>query len=101
MNSIRLAHNFSQSSRGLISRHFSRGAIPTTASVELGGYKIMGMPHLSTSSMKWGYRKKYWLSDPSTYPLLAALGFATGLCTGFGIYFLGSSPDVQISPIKR
>jgi len=47
MSSLHLAHRISKNSHGLISRHFSRGVIPTTASVEFGGYKVMGMPHLS------------------------------------------------------
>jgi hypothetical protein len=45
--------------------------------------------------------KKNWLSDPSTYPLLAALGGAVTLCTGFGISFLLKSPDVRISSLKK
>ena len=84
-----------------IQRFFSHGAIPTTSSVESGGYKVMGLNHLSTPAMRAEYRKKTWLSDPSTYPLIFCLGGATAMCTGFGIYFLCTAPDVQISPVKR
>jgi NADH-ubiquinone reductase complex 1 MLRQ subunit len=45
--------------------------------------------------------KKNWLSDPSTYPLLVALGSAVALCTGFGFSFLMKSPDVRISSVKK
>ena len=45
--------------------------------------------------------KKAWLNDPSTYPLIVVLGAAAGLCSGFGIYFLTTSKDVQINPQRR
>lgn len=51
--------------------------------------------------MRSQYRKANWLSDPATYPLIACLGGAMALCSGFGIYFLMTAPDVQISPLKR
>jgi len=49
---------------------------------------------------KYSFRKA-WFSDPATYPLIAVLGAACGLCSGFGIYFISSSKDVRISPQKR
>jgi hypothetical protein len=54
-----------------------------------------------TPSMRWTYRKKNWLSQPETYPLLAILGGAGVFVAGFITYFLITAPDVQISPIKR
>ena len=51
--------------------------------------------------MKWAYRQKHWLSDPASYPLIAILAAAGCFCTGFGVYFLGTAQDVQISPLKR
>jgi hypothetical protein len=51
--------------------------------------------------MRAQYRKNYWLSDPATYPLIVCLGGAMCLCSGFGLYFLTTAPDVQISPLKR
>mmetsp|Transcript_26433 Transcript_26433/g.31189 ORF Transcript_26433/g.31189 Transcript_26433/m.31189 type:complete len:98 (-) Transcript_26433:305-598(-) len=45
--------------------------------------------------------KKTWLSDPATYPLIAVLGIATGLCSGFGFWFLLNNPDVRLNPQKR
>ena len=53
------------------------------------------------SSMRSAYRAKYWLSDPGSYPIIAILGGAMCFCTGFGLYFLSSAPDVQIAPAKR
>lgn len=44
---------------------------------------------------------KNWLSDPSTYPLIATLGVAMGLCGGVAVYFLTSCKDVQIDTTKR
>lgn len=51
--------------------------------------------------MKWAYRQKHWLSDPASYPLIAILAGAGLFCTGFGVHFLTTAPDVQISPLKR
>lgn len=51
--------------------------------------------------MRWAERKTNWLSDPASYPLIAILGAAGVFCSGFGIYFLATAPDVQISPLKR
>ncbi|POM63446.1 mitochondrial protein [Phytophthora palmivora] len=36
-----------------------------------------------------------WLSDPSTYPLLTALGVATAMCLSMGVRHLTTSPDVK------
>ncbi|KAI9990751.1 hypothetical protein PInf_018316 [Phytophthora infestans] len=36
-----------------------------------------------------------WFSDPSTYPLLAALGVATVMCAATGVRHLTTSPDVK------
>eukprot|EP01082_Thalassiosira_pseudonana_P013651 g12298.t1 g12298 contig6:1649790-1650416(+) len=101
MNSL-VARTISQRSQAMVaSRFLSGGPIPTSSVVESGGFKVLGMPHLSTSAMKSQYRKVHWLSDPATYPLLVCLGAAGALCSGFGIYFLATAPDVQISPLKR
>ncbi|KAL9186170.1 hypothetical protein ACHAXT_005408 [Thalassiosira profunda] len=100
MNSFRIARAVSQ--RGATARFSSKaGTIPTSSTIEVGGTKVMGLPHLSTSSMKWAERQKYWLSDPSCYPLIGILGATGCFVTGFIVYFLTTAPDVQISPIKR
>ncbi|KAE8904940.1 hypothetical protein PF005_g17289 [Phytophthora fragariae] len=36
-----------------------------------------------------------WLSDPSTYPLLAAIGVASIMCLSTGVRHLTASPDVK------
>ncbi|KAG7383132.1 hypothetical protein PHYPSEUDO_004004 [Phytophthora pseudosyringae] len=36
-----------------------------------------------------------WLGDPSTYPLLAAMGVAAALCLSTGVRHLTTSPDVK------
>ena len=56
---------------------------------------------LQTSSMKWAYNQKHWLSDQGSYPLIAILAGTGCFVTGFIGYFTASSPDVQISPLKR
>ncbi|RLN47972.1 hypothetical protein BBJ29_009883 [Phytophthora kernoviae] len=38
-----------------------------------------------------------WLSDPSTYPLLAAISVAAVLCVSTGVRHLTSSPDVKFN----
>lgn len=97
-----LARNLSKRSQTLVtSRFLSKGAIPTSSAVEVDGTKVLGLPHLTTSNMRWAERQKNWLSDPATYPLVGILGAACCFCTGFGIYFLTVAPDVQISPLKR
>lgn len=100
MNSFQLAARRTQA---LASRRFfSKGSsIPTSSAVEVDGVKVVGLPHLSTSSMKWAYRQKHWLSDPASYPLIAILGGAGCFAAGFIIYFTATSPDVQVSPLKR
>ena len=45
--------------------------------------------------------KKTWLSDPATYPIIAVLGTATGLCSGFGLWFVLNNPDVRVNPKRR
>jgi len=45
--------------------------------------------------------RKNWLSDPSTYPLLVALGSAVALCAGVGFSCLAYSPDVRIAADKK
>jgi hypothetical protein len=45
--------------------------------------------------------KNNWLSDISTYPVMAALGFALAMAGGFGISFLVNSPDVRLSGHKK
>mmetsp|Transcript_24796 Transcript_24796/g.42458 ORF Transcript_24796/g.42458 Transcript_24796/m.42458 type:complete len:109 (-) Transcript_24796:309-635(-) len=99
MNSFRIARTATQRTQA---RFFSKGGtIPTSSTLEVGGTKVVGLPHLSTSSMRWAERQKYWLSDPACYPLIAILGAAGVFCSGFGIWFLTTAPDVQISPLKR
>ena len=44
---------------------------------------------------------KTWLSDPATYPRIAVLGIASGLCSGFGFWFLLNSLDVRLNPQNR
>ncbi|KAL7547197.1 hypothetical protein ACHAWF_010512 [Thalassiosira exigua] len=101
MNAL-LARNLSKRSHALVStRLFSKGAIPTSNAVEVEGTKVLGLPHLTTSNMRWAERQKNWLSDPATYPLIAILGGACVFCTAFGVWFLSTAPDVQISPLKR
>ncbi|KAL3763841.1 hypothetical protein ACHAW5_006259 [Stephanodiscus triporus] len=114
MNSFHLARNLSRRSQTVVfSRFFSKGgAIPTSSTAEVGGVKVVGLPHLSvrcdnvqlephTSSMRWAERKKNWLSNPETYPLIGILAGAGVFVSGFITYFLVTAPDVQISPIKR
>eukprot|EP00585_Thalassiosira_rotula_P013171 CAMPEP_0196129820 /NCGR_PEP_ID=MMETSP0910-20130528/410_1 /TAXON_ID=49265 /ORGANISM="Thalassiosira rotula, Strain GSO102" /LENGTH=110 /DNA_ID=CAMNT_0041389015 /DNA_START=70 /DNA_END=402 /DNA_ORIENTATION=- len=102
MNSFHLARTVSKRSQTLVtSRFMSKGPIPTSSAVKIDGTKVVGLPHLSTSSMRWAERQKNWLSDPATYPLIVVLAGAGVLCSGFGIYFLTTAPDVQISPLKR
>jgi hypothetical protein len=50
MNSL-LARNFSKRSTSII-RSFSAGQIPTSSVAESGGFKVMGLPHLSVSSLR-------------------------------------------------
>lgn len=74
-------------------------SVPLKCSLNLPPHLIFN--YLQTSSMKWAYRQKHWLSDPGSYPLIAILAGAGMFCTGFGFYFLTTAPDVQISPLKR
>jgi len=46
--------------------------------------------------LKANFREN-WLSDPSTYPLIAILGVACGFCGGFCAYKLAYCPDVRIT----
>jgi NADH-ubiquinone reductase complex 1 MLRQ subunit len=45
--------------------------------------------------------KSNWLSDPSTYPLLVALGGAVAMAAGVGLSCLTYNPDVRISKDKK
>lgn len=84
------------------SRFFSKGGtIPTSSTITEGGVKVIGLPHLSTSSMRWAERQKHWLSDPACYPIIAILGATGVFVTGFIGYFTLTNPDVQISPLRR
>mmetsp|Transcript_13029 Transcript_13029/g.18665 ORF Transcript_13029/g.18665 Transcript_13029/m.18665 type:complete len:108 (-) Transcript_13029:1385-1708(-) len=99
MNSFQLAARRTQA---LASRRlFSKGSIPTSSTAEVDGVKVVGLPHLSTSSMKWAYRQKHWLSDPASYPLIAILAGTGCFVTGFIGYYVTTAKDVQISPLKR
>ncbi|GAX23512.1 hypothetical protein FisN_14Hh314 [Fistulifera solaris] len=40
---------------------------------------------------------KDWLSDPSTYPLIAIMSIAASGCAGFMAYKLTYCPDVRIT----
>ena len=44
---------------------------------------------------------KQWLSDPSTYPIIGVMVFATGMVTGVFGCFLYFNPEVQIAASKR
>jgi hypothetical protein len=41
--------------------------------------------------------QKDWLSDPSTYPLIAIMSIAASGCAGFMAYKLTYCPDVRIT----
>mmetsp|Transcript_16600 Transcript_16600/g.33262 ORF Transcript_16600/g.33262 Transcript_16600/m.33262 type:complete len:107 (+) Transcript_16600:267-587(+) len=71
------------------------------STVESNGYKVMGLPTLTTPAMRRANTKLYWFSDPSTYPVAFCLAFACCFCTGFGVHCLMHNPDVQIDPAKR
>ncbi|CAB9515636.1 expressed unknown protein [Seminavis robusta] len=62
-------------------------------------------PEVSTTFLAMrkqpGHFSKNWLSDPSTYPLLACMGAAVGLVGGVSAYFLTCCNDVQINTTKR
>lgn len=45
--------------------------------------------------------RKNWLSDPSTYPMIAVLGAAGVLCVGVMASCMFFSPDVRVDPKKR
>ncbi|OQR81076.1 hypothetical protein ACHHYP_16787 [Achlya hypogyna] len=45
--------------------------------------------------------KSAWFSDPSTYPLIAILTFASGIATYQGVRHLSRSPDVLLDRTKR
>jgi NADH-ubiquinone reductase complex 1 MLRQ subunit len=45
--------------------------------------------------------QKNWLSDPSTYPVMAALTFGIFMCAGVGFSCLVYSPDVRIATDKK
>mmetsp|Transcript_28962 Transcript_28962/g.47832 ORF Transcript_28962/g.47832 Transcript_28962/m.47832 type:complete len:136 (-) Transcript_28962:150-557(-) len=44
---------------------------------------------------------KDWLSDPSTYPIIAIMGFAGAFVVGMAANTLMTAKDVQIDPNKR
>jgi len=61
-------------------------------------------PEVSTTFLTIGKNKSFsqiWLSDPSTYPIVATLSAAMGLCGGCCIYFLTCNKDVQINTANR
>jgi hypothetical protein len=45
--------------------------------------------------------KKDWLSDPSTYPIIAIMGFAVTFVVGMSANALLTYKDVRIDPKKR
>ncbi len=56
MNSFHLVLKRSQT---IVSpRFFSKGAIPTTSAVEVGGIKVIGLPHLS---VRWRRCRIFWV----------------------------------------
>lgn len=44
---------------------------------------------------------KSWLSDPSTYPLIVVMAFATTLCVGMSANALMRYPGVKITPERK
>lgn len=44
---------------------------------------------------------KTWFSDPSTYPIIGIMAFATSMATFEGVRYVTSSPDVSFSKEKR
>jgi hypothetical protein len=40
--------------------------------------------------------KESWLGDKSTYPLLVAIIFSFTISSGYGIYYLVTSPDAKV-----
>ncbi|EQC30766.1 hypothetical protein SDRG_11527 [Saprolegnia diclina VS20] len=42
-----------------------------------------------------------WLSDPSTYPIIAIVSFAASMATFHGVRYVRTSPDVSISKERR
>jgi hypothetical protein len=57
-------------------------------------------PQLRLDYKKDGF-KSSWLSDPSTYPIIAIISGAAFWLVGMGINALTTYKDVQISPNKR
>ncbi|OQS05746.1 hypothetical protein THRCLA_20540 [Thraustotheca clavata] len=44
---------------------------------------------------------KAWLSDPSTYPIIAIITFAASMATYHGTRYIRTSPDVSFSKERR
>ena len=39
---------------------------------------------------------KIWLGDAGAYPIMVAIGGILGSCTGVGLYYMVTSPDVRL-----
>jgi hypothetical protein len=65
----------------------------------------MARTHISSSSIytlqTHNSFKKNWLSDPSTYPLIAIMGVALTFLVGMSANAFISYPDVRVDPKKR
>ena len=61
-------------------------------------------PEISTTFLTLGKTrtfKKAWLSDPSTYPVIACMAAVFGLVGGVSVYYLAFCPDVMINVKRR
>ena len=61
-----------------------------------------GMRQKSTvASFKEPTMAKTWLSDPSTYPILAVVGIAIAGCSSFITYKITQCPDVRVTSATK
>ena len=70
----------------------------------IGQRRFKSSPSSGTTFLTLAKKKGFkdnWLSDPSTYPLIAVMCVAGGLVVGTSTYYLTVNPDVQVSPTKR
>jgi hypothetical protein len=76
--------------------------VPSSALASQRRYQTFGTS-MTFITMKKDHAsfKRNWLSDPSTYPLLFALGSAIFMAAGVGISCIRNSPDVRISTVRN